>query len=80
MTAWREGRLALDGLTLSEAVARFSSYHGTTITVASEIAHSLRMGGSCSLDDLPGFLDFLPRAVSVQVLPAGDGSYRIVPR
>lgn len=79
VTAWREGRLVLDGLTLGEAAARISAYQGKDISVAPGVA-SLQMGGSCSLDDLDGFLDFLPRALSVRVVPMGDGSFRIIAR
>ena len=58
VTAWREGRIVLTGLTLGEAAARFAAFHGKTITVAPELA-VLQMGGSYSLDDLPGFFDAL---------------------
>lgn len=79
ITAWRQGRLVLDGLTLGEACARISAYHGKKISVEPEVAN-LRPGGSCPLDDLPGFLEVLKATNTVQVLAAGDGSYRIIPR
>lgn len=79
VTAWRQGRLVLDGLTLGEAAARFADYHGRGIVVAPEVA-GLRMGGSCQLDDLAGFLEFLPQALAVHVLLRGDGSFRVVAR
>lgn len=79
VTAWRQGRLVLDGLTLGEAAARIAAYHGRTIDVDAKVA-SLRMGGSCPLDDLPGFIEFLPNALSVSVLSNRDGSYRVVAR
>lgn len=75
--AWRSGRLALDGLTLGEAAARFSSYHGRTISVAPEAA-ALRVGGSCPLHDLAGFLDFLKEALPVRVLSRADGGFRVI--
>lgn len=56
--AWREGRIVLNGLSLGEAAAQFAAFHGKVITVAPELA-ALQMGGSCSLDDLQGFLDGL---------------------
>lgn len=77
VVAWRTGRLALDGLTLGEAAARFAAYHGRTIAVAPETA-ALRLGGSCPLDDLPGFLDFLGEALPVRVLSRADGGFRIL--
>lgn len=75
-TAWRQGRLVLDHLTLAEAAARFAAYHGKGIAVAAEI-EGLRMGGSCSLDDLSGFLEFLGKALAVEVQAGSDGSFRI---
>lgn len=77
--SWRTGQLAFTGLTLAEAVDRFAAYHDRSITLAPELAH-LRPGGSASLDDLPGFLDFLRQAFPVTVLPQADGSYRVVGR
>jgi transmembrane sensor len=75
--SWRTGRLALDGLTLGEAAARFATYHGKSIAVAPSVA-ALSLGGSCPLDDLPGFLSFLKEAFPVHVLAQGEDSYRIV--
>ena len=77
VVAWRTGRVVLDGLTLGEAAARFAAYHGRTIAVAPETA-ALRVGGSCPLDDLPGFLDFLGEALPVRVLSRADGGFRIL--
>jgi transmembrane sensor len=77
VTAWRDGRLILDGLNLAEAAARMSAYHGREIIVDPAVA-SLRMGGGIALDDLSGFIAFLPQALSVQVLANPDGSFRVV--
>lgn len=75
--SWRTGRLALDGLTLGDAAERFGAYHGKTIAVAPDVA-LLALGGSCPLDDLPGFISFLKEAFPVHVLAQPDGSYRVV--
>lgn len=77
VTAWRQGQLAFDGLTLAEAVARIDTYHGVKITVAPEIA-GLEPGGTFALDDLPALLRALENALSVKVLRNDDGSYRVV--
>jgi transmembrane sensor len=78
--AWREGRIVLTGLTLGEAAARFASFHGKTITVAPEIA-SLQMGGSYSLDDLPGFFDALSdERFALHVVRRDADNYAIVRR
>lgn len=58
ITAWREGRIVLNGLTLAEAAGQFAAYHGQRIDVAPELA-SRQMGGRYALDDLPGFLESL---------------------
>ena len=79
IVAWRQGRLAFDGLTLSEAAARISAYHGCTITVAPGIS-DLRPGGSFPVDDLPAILRALEKALSVEAQANPDGSYRIVAR
>ncbi|MFO1448288.1 MAG: FecR domain-containing protein [Opitutaceae bacterium] len=58
VTAWREGRIVLNGLTLAEAAERFATFHGKSIEVAPALSDR-EMGGSYLLDDLPGFLDAL---------------------
>jgi len=77
--SWRTGHLALEGLTLGEAAARFGTYYGKTISVAPELAN-LPLGGTCSLDDLPGFLAFLKDAFPIVVREKTDGSLELGPR
>lgn len=77
--AWRTGRLALDGLTLAEAAARLAAYHGIRIEVAPEVA-GLRPGGTYTVENLDNFLRAFENALTVKVLPRGDGSYRIIAR
>ena len=77
--SWRSGRLALDELTLGEAVARFAAYHDREIQVAPAVA-ALRLGGSCPLDDLPGFLEFLEQAFPVRIQTQADGTMHVLPR
>jgi len=77
VTAWRQGQFAFDGLTLGEAAVRLAAYHGCTITVAPEI-YLLRAHGSYPVDDLPGLLRALEKALSVRAIPNGNGSYRII--
>ena len=79
VVAWRQGRLAFDGLTLLEAAARLSEFHGVDISVAPAIAN-LRPGGSFPLADLPAVLQALESALAVRVMTNADGSYRIVAR
>ncbi len=77
VVAWRKGRIALDGLTLAEAAERMGAFHGRKIVVASDIA-GLHPGGVIPVDDLKGFFSGLELALSVQVMPISDGSFRII--
>jgi transmembrane sensor len=78
VTAWRQGRIVLNGLTLAEAAARFAEFHGKVITVAPELA-VMRMGGSYSLDDLPGFFDALSdERLALHVIRRDTDNYAIV--
>lgn len=77
--AWREGRLALDGRTLGDAIERLAAYHGRQIEIAPEIA-ALRTGGSVSLEDLAAALAALQETLPIRVLPMEGGNFRIVRR
>jgi transmembrane sensor len=79
VTAWRQGRLAFDGLTLAEVAARLSAFHGVHIDV-DPAAAGFRPGGSFPVDNLPAILHALETALDVRVLLNGDGSYRIIAR
>lgn len=74
--AWRTGNLSLSGLTLAEVAARYATYHGKVIEVAPEVG-SLRLGGSCPLDDLPGFFEFIRESADVEVITRRDGAHLI---
>lgn len=52
--AWRRGFVVFNGARLDEALARFSRYHGRSLTATSAVAGK-RIGGRFSLDDLEGF-------------------------
>jgi transmembrane sensor len=77
--AWREGRLALDGLTLAEAAERISQYCGATVLVSPAVA-AIPLAGNIRLDDLPGFLAFASKGAPVVVVPRPDGSYELTAR
>jgi transmembrane sensor len=78
-TAWRQGKLILAGLTLSQAAAEMARYHGCEIRVAKEVGNIV-LDGTCPLDDLPGFLNSLTQAFPVQVRSVQDASYSIEPK
>jgi len=79
VTAWRQGRIVLDGLTLAEAAGRLADFHGCSISVESAAA-DLAMGGTFPLDDLGQFFEALENLGRVQVLRRGDQVYAIVAR
>lgn len=79
VTAWRDGRLILDELTVAEAAARMSRYHGKRIDVDPE-AGTILLGGSCPLDDLPAFLESLKATQKLSILDNRDGSCRVLLR
>ncbi len=76
VTAWREGRLVLDEVTVVDAVARMAHYHGKRIEVAPEVAE-IRLGGSCPLDDLTAFLHSLKATQAIDISENRDGSYLV---
>ena len=79
LTAWRQGRLALRGLTLDEVVQRLAAYHGCEIDCAPEVA-GLRPGGNFALDDFTGFIEAMEATLPVRVLHRGDRRYTVVLR
>lgn len=80
LTAWREGRIVLNGLTLAEAAEQFAAFHDKRIDVAPELA-TRQMGGSYALDDLPGFLDSLSTdALALRIIRYDEGHFAIVSR
>jgi transmembrane sensor len=80
VTAWREGRIVLNGLSLGEAAARFAAFHGKTITVAPELA-AVQMGGSYSLDDLQGFFEGLSsEPLRLRVVQRDTDNFAIIRR
>ncbi|MDX2185360.1 MAG: FecR domain-containing protein [Opitutaceae bacterium] len=64
--SWRTGRIVFSDTSLSEALARFSKYHGRSIVAEASVA-DLKVGGRFSLDDLEGFLSSLETILSVKV-------------
>lgn len=78
VTAWREGRLVLDGLSLSEVAAKLGEYHGVSLTVAPAVAN-LRPGGTVPLDHLSGVLEALQETLPIRV-EREAGAVRLVAR
>ena len=77
--AWRDGQATFEAAPLAEALERFATYTGRSITVSPEAA-GLHVGGRYSLDDTDGFLSAIQQALPVNVLRGNDGSARVVIR
>lgn len=79
-TAWRDGRIVLNELTLAAAAERFAMFHQKTITVSPDIA-TLRLGGTYSIDNLAGFFALLEDpALGLNVVQRGPDTYTILPK
>lgn len=76
LTAWRQGLFCFDHLSLAEAAARLSAYHGCRIQISSDAAN-LRAYGSYPVGDLKALLGALEKALGVRVTDEGRGVYRV---
>jgi transmembrane sensor len=74
--AWRQGKIVFDHVPLSEALARYSRYHGRQIT-ATPGAAGERLSGIFSLDDLDGFFAQIETELEVNVTPDPSGSVHV---
>ena len=79
LTAWRQGRLVLDGLTLADTAARLASFHGVSINVSPAVA-PLRPGGTVPLANLRSVLEALQETLPIRVEQQKDGSVQIMAR
>lgn len=77
--SWREGRLALKGLRLTDVLQRLADYHGRVITCDPSLAE-LQLGGAFPLDDFSAFVRGLEASLKVKVVPRGDGHYHVEPQ
>jgi transmembrane sensor len=74
--AWRQGQIVFNGVTLGEALSRYSRYHGRQITATAGAA-GIRISGRFSLDSLDDFLAWLEMVFGVRVTPDPSGSVRV---
>lgn len=79
VASWREGRLMLDGLTLTEIADRFAAYHGVIITVDPRVA-SLELSGSLPLDDIERLISTLNETEALHAFARRHQAYHIGPR
>lgn len=72
-TAWRQGQIDLDGLTLGEAVAEFARYSDRRIVVDDPAVARLKMTGLFSASDPDGFARAAALGLGLVATPQADG-------
>lgn len=72
-TAWRDGRLLLEGTPLADAVAEMQRLHAAPIVIADAQAAGQRISGAFDLDRIDQLIDLLPRLAPVAVQRRPDG-------
>ncbi len=70
---WREGRVTLDNVPLSQAVAEFERYGDTRLGIDPAVA-SMRISGSFELGQADAFAKALPRVLPVRLRMRDDGT------
>ncbi|MBK1687593.1 FecR family protein [Rubrivivax gelatinosus] len=78
-TAWREGRIAFDGVPLAQALAEFERYGPTGVVVRDPAVGALPVGGSWRVGDARRFAETLPELLPVR-LELRDGVIELVAR
>ncbi|WP_242481166.1 FecR family protein, partial [Rubrivivax gelatinosus] len=77
--AWREGRIAFEGVPLAQALAEFERYGRTGVVVRDPAVGALPVGGSWRVGDAQHFAATLPELLPVR-LQLRDGVLEIVAR
>lgn len=72
-TAWRQGQIDLDGLTLGEAAAEFARYSDRQIIVDDPAVARLKMTGLFSASDPDGFARAAALSLGLVATPQADG-------
>lgn len=72
-TAWRQGQIDLDGLTLGEAAAEFARYSDRRIVVDDPAVARLKMTGLFSASDPEGFARAAALSLGLVATPQADG-------
>ena len=72
-TAWRQGQIDLDGLTLGEAAAEFARYSDRRIVVDDPAVARLKMAGLFSASDPDGFARAAALSLGLVATPQADG-------
>jgi transmembrane sensor len=75
--AWRADAIALDGMTVSQAVEEFNRYRHTPLVVGDPRIASVRVGGRFATHDSKGFIEGLSRA-QIRAVSGQDRSVLLV--
>ncbi|WP_293457080.1 FecR domain-containing protein [Phenylobacterium sp.] len=78
-TAWRQGMLDLDGLTLAEAAGEYARYTDRRIRIADPAVAAMRVTGLFSMSDPDGFARAAALSLDLKVTSEPDG-LRLDPR
>lgn len=66
-TAWRDGKLILDNVTLKEALPLINRYLARPLRIGDGAVAAMRIGGIYNVADLDRLVDTLPKALSIDV-------------
>lgn len=69
---WRDGRITLDNVPLSEALAEFERYGPTHLVVRDPAVAALRLSGTFDPRRLANFRQSLPKVLAVRLQAAGE--------
>ncbi|HEY0287030.1 MAG TPA: FecR family protein [Pseudomonas sp.] len=71
--AWRDGKLILDDLTLSDALPRINAYLNSPIRIADRNTAQLRIGGIYNTSEIAGLVQNLPKVLPVSLNRNDEG-------
>jgi transmembrane sensor len=66
-TAWRDGKLILDNVTLKEALPLINRYLTRPLRIGDGTVAAMRIGGIYNVADLDRLVDTLPKALSIDI-------------
>lgn len=72
LTAWRNGEIVLDGMSLDQAVSEFNRYLVRKLVVSDASLGTLRLGGRFRVDDPRSFLKALKASFDIDARPQGQ--------
>lgn len=72
LLAWREGRIALDGRRLGDALEQFGRYHVEKLKIADKALSRLQLGGNMDCAHLDDFLQTLQHQFNIHHTIAAD--------